>query len=179
MRHRFSVKQYLRSHGLKTLLSKRAFFLFDQNLALAGVIGLTDDAFEFHPLHQRGGAIISDLQPALNVAGGSLAVPLDDSHRLRKQIASAFTAHGRGIEQRAALFVGGFFRGDCLEIFRLTLRLQMPHNFLDLFVRNEGPVHAADPATARHIKHIALPEQLFGAHFAEDGAAVDLRGDLE
>ena len=32
-------------------LSEAAFFLFDQNLAFAGVIGLADNAFKFHPLH--------------------------------------------------------------------------------------------------------------------------------
>src|SRR5664280_559309 len=59
-------------------LSKAAFFFFDQNLAFAGVIGLPDDAFEFHSLHQRRSAVIPDLQPALNVTGGGLAVALDD-----------------------------------------------------------------------------------------------------
>ena len=29
-----------------------ALFFLDQNFAFAGVIGLADDAFEFHPLHQ-------------------------------------------------------------------------------------------------------------------------------
>jgi hypothetical protein len=32
--------------------SKSAFLFLDQDLALSGVIGLADDAFEFHPLHQ-------------------------------------------------------------------------------------------------------------------------------
>ena len=30
-----------------------------------------------------------------------------------------------------------------------------------------------------HVQHVALAEQLLGALFAENGAAVDLRGDLE
>ena len=32
---------------------------------------------------------------------------------------------------------------------------------------------------ARHVEHVAHAEELFGALFAEDGAAVDLRRDLE
>jgi hypothetical protein len=32
-------------------LSEAAFFLFDQNLAFSGVIGLSDNAFKFHSLH--------------------------------------------------------------------------------------------------------------------------------
>src|ERR1700721_1105344 len=83
------------------ILSKAAFFFFDQNFALSGMIGLSDDALEFHSLHQRRGAVISDLQPALNVAGGSLAVALDDRHRLREQVAAAIAAHAGGIEHRA------------------------------------------------------------------------------
>ena len=50
-------------------LSKTAFFLFDEDLAFTGVVGLPDDAFLLHALHQRRGAVIPDLQPALNVAG--------------------------------------------------------------------------------------------------------------
>jgi hypothetical protein len=56
------------SIGPITLL-KTAFFFFDQNFAFAGVIGLSDDALQFHALHQRRRAVISDLQPALDVAG--------------------------------------------------------------------------------------------------------------
>lgn len=33
-------------------LSEPAFFFFDQNLAFTGMVGLTDDAFIFHPLYQ-------------------------------------------------------------------------------------------------------------------------------
>ena len=40
-------------------------------------------------------------------------------------------------------------------------------------------MHAADAAAAGHVEHVALAEQLLGALLAEDGAAVDLRGDLE
>ena len=55
----------------------------------------------------------------------------------------------------------------------------MPHDALDLVVGDERSVHAADAAAAGHVEHVALAEQLFGALLAEDGAAVDLRGDLE
>ena len=40
-------------------------------------------------------------------------------------------------------------------------------------------MHAADAAAAGHVEHVALAEQLLGAHLAENGAAVDLRGHLE
>src|SRR5882762_6008690 len=113
--------------------SKAAFFFFDQNLAFTGVIGLSDNAFEFHPLHQRRGAVIADLEPALDVAGGGLAVALDDRHGLREQVAAAVSAHAGCIEHRA-VFVGGFFRRDRLEVFGLALGFEVAHHLLDLFV---------------------------------------------
>jgi hypothetical protein len=50
---------------------------------------------------------------------------------------------------------------------------------LDLGVGHERAVHAADAPAAGHVEHVALAEQLLGALLAEDGAAVDLRRDLE
>ena len=68
---------------------------------------------------------------------------------------------------------------DCFEVLRRALRLEMAHDLLDLFVGDERAVDAADAAAARHVEHVALAEQLFGALLAQDGAAVDLRRDLE
>ena len=66
-----------------------------------------------------------------------------------------------------------------LEIFRLSLRLEMGDDPLDLGVGDERPVDAADAAAAGHVEHVALAEQLLGALLAEDGAAVDLARHLE
>ena len=55
----------------------------------------------------------------------------------------------------------------------------MANHLLDLLVGDEGPMHAHDAAAAGHVEHVALAEQLLGALLAENGAAVDLRGDLE
>ena len=57
------------------------------------MIRLPDDAFEFHPFHQRGGAVVADLQPALNIGGRGLAIAFDDRNRLREQVAAAIAAH--------------------------------------------------------------------------------------
>src|ERR1700726_4612713 len=132
----------------RSCCSKAAFFFFDQDLALSGVIRLADNAFQFHPLHQRGGAVISDLQPALDVAGRGLAVALDDRHRLREQVAAAFGAHAGGIEHRA-VFVDRLFGGDRLEVFGLALGLKMADHLFYIFVGDEWSVHAADAAAAR------------------------------
>ena len=58
------VSRFTPGEGLKT-----AFFFLNENLAFSGMVGLSDDAFQFHPLHQRCSTIIADLQPALNIAG--------------------------------------------------------------------------------------------------------------
>src|SRR5438552_4666136 len=55
----------------------------------------------------------------------------------------------------------------------------MAHHLFDLFIRDEGSVHAADASAAGHIEHVALSAQLLGAHFAQNGAAVDSRSDLK
>jgi hypothetical protein len=55
----------------------------------------------------------------------------------------------------------------------------MRHDLFDLRVGDERSVHARNPPAALHVQHVALAEQLFGALFAEDGAAVDLRRHLE
>jgi hypothetical protein len=58
-------------------------------------------------------------------------------------------------------------------------RVEGHGDLLDLVVGDEGAVDAGDAAAAGHVEHVALAEQLFGALLAKDGAAVDLRRDLE
>src|SRR3984957_14645675 len=142
---------------------------FDEDFALAGVIGLADDAFLLHALHQRGGAIVADREPALDVAGRGLAVADHDLHRLLVEIAAFAAAHGGGVEDRIAVRVLRLLGGDGFEIFRRALRLEMPHDFLDFFVGHERPVHAADAAATCLIKYLALAEPLFGAVPSSNG----------
>src|ERR1700730_9143572 len=63
------------------------FFAATQDFAFAGVVRLTNDAFLFHPLHQGGGTIIADLEPALNVARRGAAAGGHDRHRLLVAVA--------------------------------------------------------------------------------------------
>src|SRR5690242_18580789 len=102
-----------RSNGLEPFL-----FLGDQDLALAGVVGLADDPFLLHPLHQRGGAVVADLQAALNVAGRGLAVAGNDLHRLGVEIAALRLAHAGRVEHGAVLALLAVVDRDGLEILR-------------------------------------------------------------
>src|SRR4029077_4093932 len=85
------------------------------------------------------------------------------------------------VEHRAVLafFLALVMRRDGFKILRGALRFEMPDDLLDFLVGNERSVYAADAPAARHVEHVALAEQLFGALLAEDRTAVDLRGDLE
>src|SRR3954470_7285275 len=44
----------------------------DQDIAFSGMVGRSDDALLLHALHQRGGPVVADLQPALDVGGRGL-----------------------------------------------------------------------------------------------------------
>src|SRR3546814_4566565 len=50
---------------------------------------------------------------------------------------------------------------------------------LHFLVGDERPVDARDLLAAGHVEHVALAQQLLGALFAQDGARIDLRGDVE
>src|SRR5262245_12507573 len=91
----------------------------DQDLALAGMIGLADDPFLLHPLHDRGGAIVADLQPPLDVAGRSLTVAQYDLHSLLVEVGRvAGRAHACCVEYRVAVLVFAVAGRDVLEILR-------------------------------------------------------------
>ena len=72
-----------------------------------------------------------------------------------------------------------FVLGDRVEIVGHALLLQVADHILDFLVGDEGAMQAQDTAAAGHVEHVALAEQLLGALFAQNRAAVDLRGDLE
>src|SRR5262245_49084695 len=94
-----------------------ALLVADEDFALSGVIRRAHNAFQFHAFHQRSGAVVADLQAALDVGGRGLLVAFDDRDRLLEQIA-AFAAHAGAVEHGAAVFLGRLFRGDRFEIFR-------------------------------------------------------------
>src|SRR3546814_13862733 len=64
-------------------------------------------------------------------------------------------------------------------LFRSPLRAPMVGDRLHFLVGDERPVDARDLLAAGHVEHVALAQQLLGALFAQDGARIDLRGDVE
>ena len=53
-----------------------------QDLAFADMVGSAHDAVLFHLLYQFGGAVVADLQMALNERGARLPLPGDESDSL-------------------------------------------------------------------------------------------------
>src|SRR6202022_34665 len=86
-------------------------FFSDQDFTLAGVIGLPDDPLLLHSFHEGRGTVIPDLQPALNVAGRSLAITHDDSHGLLIEVGAlalaVALAHSGRIEDCLAASLPG------------------------------------------------------------------------
>ena len=65
------------------------------------------------------------------------------------------------------------------KVVRLALGLEIGDDLLDFLVADERAVTRVIAAAAGHVQHVALAQQLLGALLAQDGAAVDLRRDLE
>src|SRR5262249_45501284 len=142
-----------------------------EDLALADVVGGRHHAFALHALDDAGGAVVADLQVALDEAGRALALTRDQGDRLIVElVALALLAFAR--RTAASLLALGIV-GHGVDIGRHALRPQVPHHLLDLAVRHERPVHACDLAAAGHVQHVALAQQLLAALLAQDGAAVD------
>src|ERR1700709_2130962 len=69
--------------------------------------------------------------------------------------------------------------GDFFDIGGFALFAQERDDVLHFAIGDEWAVHAGDAAAAHHVQHVAHAEQLLGALFAQDGAAVELADDLE
>ena len=76
-------------------------------------------------------------------------------------------------------FALAVLRRDGVEVLGPALSLEVGDHVLDLVVGAERSVDAGDAPAAGHEEHVALAQQLLGAHLAQDRAAVDLRGHLE
>src|SRR5471032_2519797 len=142
------------------------------------MVGAADNAFLLHPFDDAGGAVIADLQVALDEAHAALALARHERNRLVVELVALALVATLARQAEAALFTLGIV-GDALDVGRRTLRPEMAHDVLDFGVRHERTVHARDLATAGHVEHVALAQQLFATLLAENGAAVDLGRDLE
>src|SRR5580704_6896069 len=108
-----------------------------QDLALADMVGRTDHALAFHALDDAGGAVVADLQVALDEARAAFALARHQRDRLVIElVALAVLALARQAEP--ALFRIGIV-GHRFDVGRHALRTQVPHDFLDLVSLTNGP----------------------------------------
>ena len=81
------------------------------------MVGLSDDTFVFHPLHDRGGAIIADLQAALDrsPAAKSFFAALNSQNRyaILFRLQTAKKAETR--QKRLTQFIGMLERQEKLH----------------------------------------------------------------
>src|SRR5947199_373590 len=82
----------------------------------------------FHALDQASRAVVSDLQPSLNVGSRYFAVAGHDLNRFVEKIVRALAAR-----IKAEFIFGSVVRlfGDGIKILWLSLSLQEPHNILN------------------------------------------------
>src|SRR5579864_7097355 len=136
------------------------------------MVGGTDDAFLFHALDDAGGAVVADLQVALDETSRGLALAGDERDRLIVELVAGAAIVVIAAKAEAAAF-GGVL-GDILDIVGLGPGLERRDDALDLFVGDKGAMDASNAAAAGHVEHVATAEELLGAALAENGAAVDL-----
>src|SRR5258705_13308991 len=87
--------------------------LGEEDLAFALMVGFADHAVFFHALDQPRGAVIADLQAALDVGGRDLAFARDNGDRFVIEVIASFAAR-----ETIGVFVVfvGLFR-DGVQIF--------------------------------------------------------------
>lgn len=83
-----------------------------------------DNAFGFHLVNQRGGAVVTNAEFALNVTGGSFFVGLNNGYRLSIQVFIAAAAKVAFVKNSTGIFFVQLAFGDAFNILRFFLRFQ-------------------------------------------------------
>src|SRR5688572_19079262 len=146
----------------------------DKDVAAAGVVRGADQAVPLHALDEIGGTIVADREAPLDVAGRRLAITQHDSDSAIVEALGAVVAAVAGTCRICVVDLA-----DTVDVTRGALCPEMGCDGFDLVVGHEGTVHAEKLAGAGTQKHVALPEELFGALVGDDRAAVDLGRDAE
>src|SRR5260370_18374487 len=136
------------------------------------MVGRTDHALTFHALDDAGGAVVADLQIALDEAGAAFALARHQGDRLVVELVALGVLAFAG--QAEPTFLGIGIVGHRFDVRRHALGPEVPHHLLDLGVAHEGPVHACDLAAARHVEHVALTYKLLAPLLAQDRTALRL-----
>ena len=111
----------------------------DENVAFAGVVGGGDDAFFFHLLDQRGGAVVADAEVALDEARAGFAFAGDEGDGLVEEALVAVAGGGDAGESGVGAVIVGFGGavGDFVVVGGLGLGAEEVDDLLDLAVADE------------------------------------------
>src|SRR5688500_15873171 len=148
----------------------------DQDVPWFGAFAGANNAAPFQFVHDAGGAGVTKAEPALHerdagflFAANDLDALLDEAFVLVAGIFVADAGDGLG-----KLLVNFHF------VARFTLPGDVVHDAFDFLIGDEDALGAVKFGGAgREIKHVAFAEQFIGAHGIENGAGVDLGGNLE
>src|SRR5690606_1620035 len=122
-----------------------------------------DHAGGLHRLHQAGGAVVADLEPALDPRDRGAAGLGDDLHRLVVQRVGLVARTATGLRQ-----AGGAHRGAVVHRLRFVQHafdvvraaaalLEVLDDAVDLVIGDEGAVHALGHGGARRqVEHVAV-----------------------
>ena len=162
-----------RSVGLHAPAAHRGPLLqADNYVARLGAVVGSHDPVLGHEINEPGGAAVTDAQRTLQERNAASTLADHDVHsRLIELVAAA--------RRRSAL------RGGGLQLHQLRdkLRLGGGHgadHTVDLVVAEVGSLAADQGACARpEEEHVAVAQELIGAHFIEHDAAVGAAGHLE
>ena len=129
-------------------------------------------------VHDAGGAIVAELEAALEHRHRGATGLLDDRPALRDQRVFAFLALAAFFAAFGAVLDG---LDDVLGELGLTVLLgEELDDGGDFLLADEGALHAVERGAARrHEEHVAAADERLGAAAVEDGAGVDLRRHLE
>src|SRR5512132_2112063 len=116
-----------------------------QHFAPADAVGLADQALRFHAFDQSGGPVVTDLQTALNEAGGGFAFIEHD----RDRVAIEFVALSVVIADEGGRILVVRL-GNRVDVLGFTLRFQRLADRLDLGIGDERTMHPRDAAARRH-----------------------------
>jgi len=130
-----------------------------QHIPWFGALGRADDAFLLHHFDEASGAVEADLEAALDVADGGLALLEDDFESfLEEGVASVFVEEGG--------LVGVFFVDEDLfvDVFGLSKGFDVGDDALYFFFGDKGALHAdGEGVLGAGEEHVATPQQFFGA----------------
>ena len=126
-----------------------------------------------HFLDHARGAVVADLEAALDVGDRRLARFRHDGHGLIVKRVGTITGGGNRFQPGYRSLAGFRLAGDFLNIIGLTLLLEVFNDIVDFMIVHKGAMDTFHHAGAGwQVEHVAVAEQLIRTRLVEDGARI-------